>query len=198
MVAPGRYAAPLLMLGGALWLKTARVDGRLVAAVLTGFAGVALVLRPTFEQDLVGPGLVGLAGGLVGATALLQIAALGRAGEPEERIVFYFSLGGIAVGAAWMLLQGASAHTPRGLALLLAMGLLATAAQMMMTRAYRIGRTLANASLQYLGIVFSFAFGVLLFDDPVTWMALAGMMLIFAAGIAATFLRSHAARSEPI
>ena len=42
----------------------------------------------------------------------------------------------------------------------------------MMTRAYRIGRTLVNASLQYLGIVFSFAFGVWLFDDPVTWMAL--------------------------
>jgi drug/metabolite transporter (DMT)-like permease len=68
---------------------------------------------------------------------------------------------------------------------------LATAAQMMMTRAYRIGRTLSNASLQYLGIVFSFVFGVLLFDDPVTGMALAGMVLIVIAGLAATLLRSR-------
>ncbi len=60
-----------------------------------------------------------------------------------------------------------------------------------MTRAYRIGRTLSNASLQYLGIVFSFIFGVLLFDDPVTWTALAGMALIVAAGLAATLLRSN-------
>ena len=68
---------------------------------------------------------------------------------------------------------------------------------MMMTRAYRIGRTLSNASLQYVGIVFSFGFGVLLFDDPVTWMALAGMVLIVIAGLAATFLRSHHQQVAP-
>ena len=45
-----------------------------------------------------------------------------------------------------------------------AVGLLATAGQMMMTRAYAIGRVLSNASLQYLGIAFSFAYGVLLFE----------------------------------
>jgi len=67
-------------------------------------------------------------------------------------------------------------------ALLLAVGLLATVAQLMMTRAYATGRTLVNASLQYLGIAFSFGYGVLLFNDKVTWMALAGMLLIVGAG----------------
>jgi len=181
----------LFLLGGAVMLGAARVDGRLVAAVLTGFAGVALVLRPTLEQQQLWHGLAGLLSGLLAAMAYLQVTALGRAGEPEERIVFYFSLGGLVVGALWIAQQGASVHTPRGLALLLAIGLLATTAQMMMTRAYRIGRTLSNANLQYLGIVFSFAFGVLLFDDPVTWMALAGMALIVIAGLAATLLRSR-------
>ena len=181
----------LFLLGGAVMLGSARVDGRLIAAVLTGFAGVALVLRPTLEQQQLWHGLAGLLSGLLAATAYLQITALGRAGEPTERIVFYFSLGGLGVGALWIALQGAHAHTPRGLLLLLAIGLLATTAQMMTTRAYRIGRTLSNASLQYLGIVFSFGFGVLLFDDPVTWMALAGMALIVVAGLAATLLRSH-------
>ncbi len=180
----------LFLLGGAVLLGAARVDGRLVAAVLTGFAGVALVLRPTFEQQQLWHGLAGLLSGLIAAMAYLQVTALGRAGEPEERIVFYFSIGGLIVGALWMLVQGASAHSPRGLALMLAIGLLATTAQMMMTRAYRIGRTLSNASLQYLGIVFSFVFGVLLFNDPVTGMALAGMVLIVIAGLGATLLRS--------
>jgi S-adenosylmethionine uptake transporter len=181
----------LFLLGGAVLLGAARVDGRLVATVLTGFAGVALVLRPTLEQQQLWHGLAGLLSGLVAALAYLQVTALGRAGEPEERIVFYFSIGGLIVGALWMLLQGANAHTPGGLGLLLAIGLLATIAQMMMTRAYRIGRTLSNASLQYLGIVFSFAFGVLLFNDPVTGMALVGMALIIVAGLAATLLRSR-------
>jgi drug/metabolite transporter (DMT)-like permease len=181
----------LFLIGGSVVAGAGRVDGRLVAAVLAGFAGVMLILRPTVEQQQLWHGFIGLLSGMLAALAYLQVTALGRAGEPEERIVFYFSLGGIAAGALWMLVQGAAAHTPRGLALLLAIGLLATAAQMMMTRAYRIGRTLANASLQYLGIVFSFVFGALLFDDAVTLSAVAGMALIVGAGLYATLLRAR-------
>jgi drug/metabolite transporter (DMT)-like permease len=178
----------LFLLGGAVMLGASRVDGRLVATVLAGFAGVALVLRPTVEQDQLWHGLMGLMSGLLAAMAYLQVSALGRAGEPEYRVVFYFSLGGMVVGAATMAYTGASPHTLKGALLLLATGALATVAQIMMTRAYTIGRTLSNASLQYLGIAFSFAYGVWLFDDPVTWMALAGMAIIVSAGLAATLL----------
>jgi drug/metabolite transporter (DMT)-like permease len=181
----------LFLIGGSVLVGSGRVDGRVIAAVLAGFAGVALVLRPTVDQEQLWHGLTGLLSGMLAATAYLQVTALGRAGEPAERIVFYFSVGGLVVGALWMLWQGANEHSARGLALLLAIGLLATVAQMMMTRAYRIGRTLANASLQYLGIVFSFAFGVLLFDDAVTASAVAGIVLIVAAGLYATLLRSR-------
>ncbi len=181
----------LFLIGGGVLVGAARVDGRLVAAVLLGFAGVALVLQPSVDQQQLWHGLTGLLSGMLAALAYLQVTSLGRAGEPEERIVFYFSLGGLAAGALWMLLRGASAHTPQGLALLLAIGLLATAAQMMMTRAYRIGRTLTNASLQYLGIVYSFVFGVLLFDDVLTWPAIVGMVLIVGAGLYATLLRAR-------
>ena len=187
----------LFLIGGSVLVGAARVDGRLVAAVLAGFAGVALVLRPTMDQQQLWFGLAGLLSGMLAALAYLQVTALGRAGEPEERIVFYFSLGGLAAGAAWMLWQGAHAHDWRGLGLLLAIGLLATVAQMMMTRAYRIGRTLVNASLQYLGIVFAFGFGALLFDDPVTVSALVGMMLIVAAGLGATLLRARQTPDSP-
>jgi drug/metabolite transporter (DMT)-like permease len=187
----------LFLIGGAVMLGSDRVDGRLVATVLVGFAGVALVLRPTLDQNQLWYGLAGLSSGMLSALAYLQVTALGRAGEPEYRVVFYFSLGGTAAGALMMAaISGAHAHTARGLALLLAIGVLATAAQIMMTRAYTIGRTLSNASLQYLGIAFSFAYGVLLFDDPVTWMALAGMLLIVGAGLAATLLRSRRAPAD--
>jgi drug/metabolite transporter (DMT)-like permease len=187
----------LFLIGGAVLLGASRVDGRLVAAVLAGFVGVALVLRPSVEQQQLWHGLAGLLSGMLAAMAYLQVTALGRAGEPAERIVFYFSLGGLAVGALWMLWQGASTHDARGLALLLAIGLLATSAQMMMTHAYRVGRVLGNASLQYLGIAFSFVFGILLFDDPVTASALGGMVLIVGAGLYTTLLRSHEQRDSP-
>ena len=179
----------LFLVGGAIALGTWRVDGRLIATVLVGFAGVALILRPTIDEQQLWHGLMGLLSGVIAAMAYLQVTALGRIGEPEYRIVFWFSVGGVGAGALSLLWTGVHAHTWRGAALLLAVGVLATAAQLMMTRAYATGRTLVNASLQYLGIAWSFAYGVLLFGDRVTPMAIAGMLLITGAGLSATLLR---------
>ena len=183
----------LFLVGGAVVLGSARVDGRLIATVLLGFAGVGLVLRPTIDEQQLWYGLMGLLSGVIAATAYLQVTALGRAGEPEYRIVYYFSVGGVCAGALTLLFNGGlHAHTWKGAGLLFAVGALATVAQFLMTRAYSNGRTLVNASLQYLGIAFSFTYGVLLFNDSVTWMALLGMLLIVIAGLSATLLRSRA------
>ena len=186
----------LFLIGGAVMLGAARIDWRLIASVLLGFAGVALVLRPTLDQQQLWHGLAGLLSGMLSAMAYLQVTALGRAGEPEDRVVFYFSVGGVTAGVlstATLALSGQGqphGHTLKGAALLLAVGLLATTAQLLMTRAYGRGTTLVNACLQYLGIVFSFAYGALLFRDPITPMALGGMALIIAAGLTATLLRA--------
>lgn len=184
----------LFLIGGAVMLGTSRVDGRLIATVLLGFIGVALILRPTIEENQLWHGLIGLLSGMLSATAYLQVTALGRAGEPVYRVVFYFSLGGMLLGLMSTALSGGlTAHDWKGAALLLAVGLLATAAQMMMTRAYAIGRPLVNASLQYLGIAFSFVYGALLFHDKVTWMGVLGMCFIICSGLAASLLRNRTA-----
>ena len=187
----------LFLIGGAIALGSARVDGRAIAAVLLGFAGVALVLRPTIDQQQLWHGLMGLLSGMFAATAYLQVTALGRVGEPDGRIVFYFSLASAGAGALTLLWTGMQPHTAAGVAELLAVGILATVAQWMMTRAYSTGRTLVNASLQYLGIAFSFVYGVVLFDDRVTPLALLGMALIVGAGLFATLLRSRGAAHDP-
>ena len=180
----------LFLIGGAVALGGARVDPRLVCTVLVGFVGVACVLQPAVERDQFWGALAGLLSGVLAAMAYLQVTALGRAGEPEYRVVFYFSVGGVVAGALTTPLTGGlHAHSLHGLLLLLAVGVLATLAQLMITRAYSTGRTLVNASLQYLGIGWSFLFGVFWFDDPVTVLALVGMALIVGAGIAAAGLR---------
>jgi S-adenosylmethionine uptake transporter len=182
----------MFLLGATLLLGRARVDRRLLLTVLLGFVGVALILRPTIAQNQLWYGLIGLVSGMISAAAYLQVTALGRAGEPDYRIVFYFSLGGILAGVLLSFVLGWHAHRSlHGVGLLLAVGVLATVAQLLMTRAYAIGRPLVNASLQYLGIAFSFLFGVMLFDDRITWMAVAGMFLIVAAGIGATGFRAR-------
>lgn len=188
----------LFLMVSAVVLGSARVDARLVGTVLAGFIGVTLVLRPSFEQDQWLGALSGLLSGVLSAVAYLQVTALGRAGEPEYRVVFYFSLGGTVAGLLLALLSGGlHAHTWSGAGLLLATGLLATLAQMLMTRAYAIGRALANASLQYLGIVYSFVYGVLIFDESVTGSAILGMVMIVLAGITATLLRAPSRSTPP-
>ena len=189
----------LFLVGGAVALGSARGDGGLIATVLLGFAGVALILRPTIAQQQLWYGLMGLLSGVIAATAYLQVTALGRIGEPEYRIVFYFSIGSICAGALSLPWTGGlHAHTFKGAALLVAVGVLATSGQFMMTRAYSTGRTLVNASLQYLGIAFSFGYGVLLFGDAITPMALLGMALIVGAGLSATLLGSRSATSNTV
>ena len=182
----------LFLVGSASVFGTKPVGRRLVFAALLGFIGVVLVLRPTIEQEQLWYGLVGLLSGIVSATGYLQVTALGRVGETESQIVFYFSIGGVLGGAALSSLTGWHTHSWRGVGLLLAVGVLATVAQLMLTRAYARGRTLVNASLQYLGIGFSFVYGVVLFDDRVTWIAVLGMLLIVGAGVRATMLRTPA------
>jgi S-adenosylmethionine uptake transporter len=188
-----------VFLAGSAWvLKTKPIDARLAVAAVIGFAGVVLVLRPTLAQQQLWHGLVGLLSGMVSATGYLQVAALGRAGETESRIVFYFSIGGVLGGAALSTLTGWHAHHWQGLGLLLAVGVLATVAQLMLTRAYAKGPSLVNASLQYVGIGFSFLYGVMLFDDAVTWVATLGMLLIVGAGVRATMLRAPASPASRI
>jgi drug/metabolite transporter (DMT)-like permease len=179
----------LFLMGSAVVLGTAKVDGRLVAAVAVGFAGVGLILQPTLNEQQLWAGVVGLLSGMLSAVAYLQVASLGRRGEPEVRVVFYFSLGSMLVGAASMPFTGVNAHTLQGLAWLAGVGVLATAAQWALTRAYAQGRSLVNASLQYLGIAYSFVYGVVIFHDPVTPLALVGMLLVVGAGLWASRLR---------
>ena len=186
----------LFLLGGAAVWRRKPVEKGLVLVAVVGFVGVVLLLRPTIEHDQWWNGIAGLLSGMLSAAGYLQVTALAQKGEPESRIVFYFSIGSIVGGATLSALTGWHAHSWSGIGLLLAVGMLATAAQLMLTRAYARGRTLVNANLQYLGIGFSFLYGVLLLDERVTWMALAGMALIVGAGAYATALRIPAFRAS--
>jgi S-adenosylmethionine uptake transporter len=177
-------------MSAAFVLTARKADWRLTLAIIISFAGVALVLKPTITQDQLHYGFMGLLSGLLAAFAYLQVAQLGRMGEPEYRVVFYFSLGCMIGGLAGALAMGYNTqHTWQGMGLLLAIGLLACMAQMAMTRAYTVGKTLVIANMQYSGIVFSSFFGWLFFSDRVDWLAWLGIALIIVSGIAATIYR---------
>jgi drug/metabolite transporter (DMT)-like permease len=191
------------LIGGALLTWNPRANGALlqqgplVLAVLAGFAGVVLMLRPTIDQQQLFAGVVGLLSGLTAAFAYMQVMALGRIGEPESRTVFYFAVGSTVAGAAGMLVSGVSPWHWEHAAWLIPVGLLASLGQWCMTRAYSHGATLVVASLQYSGIVFGVFYSVVLFGEVIEPMGWLGMGLIVASGVAATVLRERAAPNAP-
>ena len=189
------------LVGGALLLQRQgepiHNQGPLLLSVLAGFAGVAMMLRPTMADNQLFGGLLGLLSGIFSALAYLQVSALSKAGEPETRTVFYFSLGATLVGAVGMLLMGTSPWNGPHAWWLLPIGLLAVLGQLCMTRAYASGATLVVANLQYMGIVFAGIYSIVIFDDELPWLGWAGMGLIIASGIVATMLRARAAPQTP-
>jgi S-adenosylmethionine uptake transporter len=188
------------IVGGSILYGQAQRQGPLLLTVLAGFAGVVLTLRPTLDQNQLFAGLVGLMSGMTAALAYLQVTALGRMGEPEERTVFFFSVGSALVGALGTLATGLSPWggvTWQSAAWLVPIGVLASLGQWCMTRAYSHGATLVVANLQYCGIVFAALYSLLLFGDQITLQGWLGMGLIIASGIAATVLRSRALPNTP-
>ncbi|MEK7344893.1 MAG: DMT family transporter [Pseudomonadota bacterium] len=178
-------------------LQDATRQGPIVLTVIAGFSGVVMILRPTLAQNQLFAGVIGLLSGLGAALAYMQVAALGRLGEPETRTVFYFSIGTSVVGGVAMGVTGASDWVWPQALWLLPIGVLAALGQLCMTRAYSSGATLVVANLQYSGIVFAALYGALLFGDQIPPIGWAGMALIIASGIAATALRNRTLPSAP-
>jgi S-adenosylmethionine uptake transporter len=174
------------------WHAKGQTEWPLVVAIGMSFVGVTLVLRPAVEMHEWTGGAIGLLSSVVSAMAYMQVRNLGQMGEPEYRVVFYFSLTTTCAGFIGTLLEnGVStpfhAHTWHSFLLLLAIGVPALCAQMAMTRAYRLGKVLVVANLQYTGIIFSSLWGMLLWGDVFDWHVWLGMAVILASGIAATF-----------
>ncbi|MFC3874706.1 DMT family transporter [Neisseria musculi] len=160
-----------------------RVSAYTLAVLLLGFGGVVLLLNPSFQSGQEPAALVGLLGGLLAGWAYLQVRGLSLLGEPGWRVVFYLSLVGMALSALWASLTGWHLPTAASLPSLLGIGASALAAQLCLTRAYKVGNTFTVASLSYLTVVFSSLAGAWFLSDKISWQEMLGMGIIAASGI---------------
>lgn len=187
------YTSPLFLTIYLVALGKARLRSAMLVALVLGFLGVALLLRPTLRADQILGGLIGLGGGMMAGLAYYNVKELGERGEPEERTVFYFALLSTLVSGLWMSINEFRPVDLRGGALLSGVAAFGTLAQLAMTRAYKRGRTLMAASLAYSTVIFASFFGVLVWHEtlsPAAWLAIS---LIIASGVAATWF----SRADP-
>lgn len=177
------YTAPLFLTLLTMLIFKDKFHLSLTIAIGTGFCGVVLLLHPTLQHDQLLTGLLGLISGFLAGVAYLNVKQLGALGEPDTRTVFYFSLTASIGSGVWMLFD--SIHTINAHSLLILLGLACTAtlAQLAMTRAYRVGKTLVVGSLAYSTIVFASFFGMWLWNEVLPLTSWAGMAFIIASGV---------------
>jgi len=179
--------APVLAnLFSQLWLDEPGDPFSWVTA-LASFLGVLVIARPgfgVFAVDALYPlaGAVGLAG------FLTLTRAVSTRDDPRVTAFFgplvAFLVFSMAVPTSWLIPK-----TPAHIALFLGIGLLAAAAQVLQTLAYRYGSTHRIAPFSYAALVVSIGVGWLVFRAvPDAWSVL-GMSIIAAAGVAMVLRR---------
>lgn len=178
------FTMPLFLTVLSVPLLNESVGWRRGAAVMVGFLGVVLMVRPGGE-GMRGEGLavtLCLLGSVGWALAMITIRKMGEAGESSVAIVFWFTVGsaalaGIAAVPVWVW------PTPLEWALLAGIGLVSALAQVLMTTAYRTGETTLLAPFEYAGIVWTTALGAFIWAElPDAWDFL-GIAVLVAAGI---------------
>ena len=180
------YTSPIFLAIATVVVLGERFSNWLVVAIVVGFIGVALLLQPTFAAGNEGPAMIGLFSGVVASWAYLSVRTLGRLGEPDYRVIFWFGAVATLGCGLWQLATSTFHPVNFGnLWILVGMGVFATLAQLAMTRAYRLGNTLVVGALSYSTLVFGAIATYAVWRQnlaPLEWI---GMAVIVASGIIA-------------
>lgn len=169
------YSAPLFIPLLAWWALRERPPLILAPALGLGLGGVYLIARPDAGALLAPAAVVGLLSGAFAAAAMVTIRRISDT-EPAVRIVFYFTLLSTVLTAlplAWTWQAPGDA-----LGWMLATGVLATAGQFFLTRAYSLAPAARVGAVTYASVVFAGLLGWLVWGETPDAQSMAGMVLV--------------------
>ena len=189
------HTAPLFMTALSVILLRERVGIRRWSAVLLGFCGMLLVVRP--GADMFASGSLYMLGAafLIGCTTIV-IRHLSKLDDPVC-ITFYFTATGVIVSLLGMPLQGWIVPPSSDITLLILVGLLGGMAQYLMTLSYQHLAIGIVSPLKYLSIVFSGVIAYLVWAEVPDLQSLCGILLIIVTGLY-TLHRELAVKSRAI
>jgi drug/metabolite transporter (DMT)-like permease len=170
-----------------------RLTKRVALALLLGFTGGLLVVKPRFELEVL-PSLVGVASAVFAGGAYVLLRYL-RNRETPETIVFHFSLVTV-VGLLPFVAPGFSPPSPIGWIWLAGIGLSAAVGQITLTASYRHAKAGPVSLISYTTILFSLVFGWWLWLEVPDILSLVGGVLIIAGAIVA-FMPARQGASQP-
>lgn len=166
-----------------LWIKEP-VTRQIKAAILIGFIGMALIVKP--GGDLFRPiALIGISSGILVSLSMVGIRRM-SATEPPMRIVFYFTLISTVLSALPMMWNPVTLNIRESF-LLIVIGLCAVIGQLLMTKGYSLAPAAQVGSFGYGNVVFSAIIGWMFWDEALDHLTFIGAMLICTAGILSTW-----------
>jgi len=172
------YSTPLFVtIAAVLWLgETVRV--RRWAAVVVGFIGVLVIVRPGTAGFTAGS-LVAVAAAVLSSLVAIQIKQLTRVDSADTVVlytyVFWVPLSLVPALFVWVWPTGSAWLW------LLATGVLGTIGQLLWTRALRLGEVSALTPISFLQLPLVTLFGWLLFNESVDRWTIMGAGIILAA-----------------
>lgn len=175
-------AAPVYVAALSPVLLKERVGGSAWGAILLGFVGVVVALRPS-PETLTPAALIALAGSLAYALAMI----LGRKlrGTPDRVLVFWQIVGAALISLPGVLFIPNQWTTPdaTGLVSLATIGIVAMLAHMLVNRAFKFAPAATVMPFMYSLLIWAVLFGYIFFQDVPQPAMLAGAVLIVSAGL---------------
>ncbi|MFV3075145.1 DMT family transporter [Niveispirillum fermenti] len=174
------FAAPLFMTALSVPVLKEKVGWRRWLAVLVGFGGVMIMLRPG-QGMFSAMALVPLVAAAFYALSMLYVRILSRT-ETNAAITFYFVVTLAVVSGLFMLPEWKAPDLP-GLLLLAFIGIVGGLAQILFTQAFRLAAPSLLAPFEYVAMVWAVGFGYFLFGEVPDRAIWAGCAVVAASGL---------------
>lgn len=174
------YSTPLFVTIGAVLVLGEIVRARRWSAVIIGFLGVVLIVRPG-SDDFTAGSLVALMAAVASASVAISIKFLSRTEHPDA-IVLYTTMLWVPMSLVPALFNW---ETPVGITWLwiVLAGALGTSAHMLWTRALKLGDASMLTPISFLQILVVAVFGYFLFGEALDRWTVLGAAIIFGSNV---------------
>lgn len=176
------FLSPLMIVALSRLLLRERIGPGQIAAVVAGFAGMLLIVRPGGDLPLAGTALMLVA---AGSYAMLQILTRKLAGQaPMEQQFFWAAV--VCTGMTVLSLPaGGPMAWPAGgdIMLLGLVGFLSGLGQFLLIKAFQQAPASSLAPFNYFHLLLAVTFSVVVFERTPDAIALAGMAVIALSGL---------------
>ena len=165
------------------WLRQ-KINGMVWVGVITGFAGVVLILRPSLALLKNPFALIAISAALFSAFALVSVNQLSKT-EPPHRILFYYFLFSSVAAAPFAIAEWEAPTTEEWL-FLGGIGVTMALSQMLIILAYQRATASRIAPFNYTVVIFSGLIGWIVWHNRPDLLSLAGVLLVTAGGVLST------------